>query len=71
MGVKLQPTRRGPLQLMPIPSPSRAASGNTLSHQVSKGMDPTRSPYPQIFAAFWARAEVDQNGRLRVPFPER
>jgi hypothetical protein len=29
LGVKLQPTRRGPLQLMPITSPSRAASGST------------------------------------------
>lgn len=28
-GVKLQPTRRGPLQLIPITSPSRAASGST------------------------------------------
>jgi transposase len=29
LGVRLQPTRRGPLQLMPITSPSRAASGST------------------------------------------
>lgn len=51
LGVKLQPTRRGPLQLMPITSPSLAASGSTRSHQVSKGMESTRSPRPQIFAA--------------------
>lgn len=61
-GVKLQPTRRGPLQLMPITTSSRAASGSTRSHQVSKVMDSTRSPCPQIFAALWARGEVDQKG---------
>jgi hypothetical protein len=69
--VKLQPTRRCPLQLMPIASPSRAASGSTRSHQVSRGMELTRSPRPHVFAALEARAEVDQNGRLRVPFSER
>lgn len=59
-GVKLHPTRRGPLQFTPIKSPSPAAVVSSLSRQASRDMDSTRSPFPQIFAACAARADVDQ-----------
>lgn len=69
LGVKLQPTRRGPLQLMPITSPSRAASGSTRPHQVSKGMDSTRSPRPRSLLPSWrgARSTRREDFACRLP----